>query len=165
VGITSRVAGTAAAIGLTLALVGCAGSNSATPKAVQSPADNGVAALSAQEILAASQNAVVKARSFTGTGTTYEGGKQYPLSLKASDTGFHFKLGNQYEFKDEGEAAGPEDDSILYVAMTGDPFPLAIEAAGPKADTGTFSDFGAAIEVTAPAPGQVVTTNDLAQLG
>ncbi|PSL01885.1 hypothetical protein CLV30_112125 [Haloactinopolyspora alba] len=57
----------------------------------------------------------------------------------------------------------PDTGATLWVAATGEPLPLRFEEKGATAGKGvlTFSNFGADVEVTAPAEDEVLTVDEL----
>jgi hypothetical protein len=90
-------AGLAALATTTMLLSGCGGSDSAEPKGgtaatTQASADNGVAALTADEILAKAKDALTKAGSFHIAGSTSKEGETMSLDFKVSGKDFVGKM-------------------------------------------------------------------------
>jgi hypothetical protein len=90
-------AGLAALATATMLLSGCGGSDSTEPKggtpaASQAPADNGVAALTADEILAKAKEALTKAGSFHLAGAATTDGQTMSLDFKVSGKDFVGKM-------------------------------------------------------------------------
>ncbi|WP_433795122.1 hypothetical protein [Actinoplanes sp. CA-252034] len=92
-------AGLAAVATASMLLSGCGGSDSAEPKggtattaASQAPADNGVAALAAEEILTKAKDALTKAGSFHMAGAATTDGETMSLDFKVSGKDFAGKM-------------------------------------------------------------------------
>ncbi|BEL08108.1 lipoprotein [Actinoplanes sichuanensis] len=134
-------AGLAALAAAGMLLSGCGGSDSTEPKggtttAAQAAADNGVAALTADEILAKAKEALTKVGSFHMAGSATTDGETMSLDFKVSGKDFAGKMsmgkdadveilsvgGKQYMKPSEGfwaMLAGPEQAKTMVTATGG----------------------------------------------